>query len=227
MKLAIFDFDGTILNHDTLPGLGEAWQKSRRSRTSYYLAWGRMGPILLAYRRGRISRLTMKQRMMENFIILFRGMHQAEMQEFFAEAYDYLSGFFNPLVLREIEAAHDENYHTILLSGAFQELMEVVAEKLGFDAVIGSRVGYDSSGVIDLKHPVDCVIGEDKYARLTEHLGVQPIDWEHSISYADSYTDISVLEPVGQAILVNPDAQLLAWGQERNCRIISGGTGTL
>jgi HAD superfamily phosphoserine phosphatase-like hydrolase len=221
MKLAIFDFDGTILNFDTFPGLGGAWRQQNRSRLSFYRTWLRMGPILLRYRLRRLPKLMMKQMLTQHFICLFRGMNQTEIRAFFAEAYYYLAAFFNPLVLQELTAVQRDGYHTVLLSGAFQELLEVVAEHLGVQSAIGSQMRYDERGIVDLRQRVDCVLGEDKYTRLIAHFHGQTVYWEKSCSYADSYTDISVLAPVGAPVLVNPDAKLSAWGLTRQCRVIS------
>ena len=58
-------------------------------------------------------------------------------------------------------------------------------------------------------------------ARLQEHLEKSsPIDWEASYGYADSYTDIPLLEAMGKPVAVYPDERLAAHARGQGWEII-------
>ena len=220
MKLAIFDFDGTLLNNDTLPSLAKSWYQQQRSRTTYYRVLTYVMPIIIGYRMHLVSQLTMKQQTMERFVHIFKGMHRSEIQEFFHESYDYLAGFFNPLVLDELERVKQAGFKTVLLSGAYQDLLDIVAEKIGIELVIGSEIPFDQAGVIDLGNKVPGVLGENKFQMLTRYFNSSEIDWADTYSYADSFTDLSILEPAGFPVMVNPDDNLRTYGVKRGWRLL-------
>jgi putative phosphoserine phosphatase/1-acylglycerol-3-phosphate O-acyltransferase len=63
-------------------------------------------------------------------------------------------------------------------------------------------------------------IGQGKVFRLQTHLGDDAIDWRHSFSYADSITDLPLLELAGSPVAVYPDAELATLARERNWDVI-------
>ena len=63
--------------------------------------------------------------------------------------------------------------------------------------------------------------GPGKVTRLQQHLGdAGQIEWQDSYAYADSLTDLPLLERVGHPVAVYPDAELAALAQSRGWEII-------
>ena len=56
--------------------------------------------------------------------------------------------------------------------------------------------------------------------QLKAYLGDDSISWSGSYAYADSYTDLPLLEQVGHPVVVYPDDELAAHAQDRGWEII-------
>jgi len=106
-----------------------------------------------------------------------------------------------------VKKARDEGFHTVLLSGTYDYLLENIGKYLGFDTVIGSKM-YFANGLYSTEKELDIVIGDLKLIKLKEYFSEESVDWEASRAYADGYSDIDLLQAVGNPIAVNPYKQL-------------------
>ena len=77
------------------------------------------------------------------------------------------------------------------------------------------------NGLFDHRGPVPFIDGQEKLRLLQEYFAGQSIDWQQSRSYADSITDLPVLDIVGEPVAVKPDKHLLKHAQKNNWRIIA------
>ena len=221
MKLAIFDFDGTLLSRDTLPCLGREWIRQKRSRLRYLLVYLSIAPDLLWYRIGLISREIMKAAAFRKFNYLFSGMSAEEIKLFFREAYPGLRKHFNNRIIEEIGLARSQGYHCVLLSGSYFELMKMVAADLGLEIVIAARLAF-KDGIFDPKGDTPFIDGESKCSLLQEAFAGQEVDWEASRCFADSVADVKVMGMVGEPVAVNPDPGLLSHARREDWRVLSG-----
>lgn len=219
MKLAIFDFDGTLLTNDTLPSLGREWLRQKRSRIRYYTVLLSVVPVFLKYKAGLVSRETMKGRAFKRFNRIFTGMSRPAIEEFFRQAYPHLSKLFNTAVLDEIRLAREQGFHCVLLSGAYIELLRIVSEDLGIDTVLGARLAYKDE-IFDQRGETRFVDGVTKRLLLLEAFAGQSVDWELSRAFGDSFADICIIETVGERVAVNPDFELLEHAQKNQWRIV-------
>ncbi len=220
MKLAIFDFDGTLFMRDTLPFLGEEWVRQGRPRLKYIITYLTIMPILMLYKMGKVSRARMKYQAMKKFQKMFSALSEKQVMEFFQQCYPALRRYYNPEVLVEIERAKSEGFHLVLLSGAYALLLNLVAEDLEIDTVIGAELYYEG-GTIDYRREISFVDGENKLALLQAVFAGQEVEWELSRSYGDSYDDLLVLEIAGEAVAVNPEDKLLDYAQDNDWRVIN------
>jgi len=220
MKLAIFDFDGTLLTDDTLPCLGREWLRQKRSRSRYYMVLLSVAPVLIKYKAGLMSREAMKGQAFKRFNRIFTGMSRPAVEEFFRQAYPNLRRLFNKSVLDEIELAREQGFHCVLLSGAYLELLQLVSRDLGMETVLGARLAF-KNGVFDHRGETRFVDGAGKRALLFEAFAGQSVDWEHSRAFGDSFADICIIETVGERVAVNPDLELLEHAQKNRWRIVS------
>ncbi len=219
LKVAIFDFDGTLITRDTLPCLGKDWLRQKRSRTRYFRTYLSAIPHVIMWKAGLLSRERMKVRVVHRFNRIFKGLTHEDIEHFFEEAYPTLKELFNPLVINEITSAQREGFYTILLSGAYTELLRIVGEDLGFDCVIGVELPL-SNGSFDHHRRAPLIDGKAKLRLLQEHFVGQEIDWQASRSYGDSYDDLRVLEIVGEPVAVNAEPRLASYAQKRKWRIL-------
>ncbi len=221
MKLAVFDFDGTLLSKDTLPCLGREWLRQKRSILRYILIYLHIAPDLIGYRVGVISREKMKAAAFRKFNRLFTGMNAEEIEGFFCAAYPGLRKHFNSQIIDEIDLARSEGYHTVLLSGSYIELMKMVAADLGLDTVIAAELAL-KDGIFDPQGDTPFIDGDSKCSLLQGAFADQEVDWAGSRCFADSVADVKVMGMVGEAIAVNPDPGLLSYAKQANWRVLSG-----
>jgi HAD superfamily phosphoserine phosphatase-like hydrolase len=221
MKLAIFDFDGTLLMKDTLPCLGKEWLRQKRSKARYITTVLLVLPVVLLYKARLLSRETMKGLAFRRFNRLFTDMTRQEIETFFLNAYPHLYELFNAVVLDEIKLAQERGFHCVLLSGAYIELLQIVSKDLGINTVIGAKLAYKDD-VFDQKGDTPFIDGMTKQTLLLKAFADEEVDWESSIAFGDSYTDICVIETVGERVAVNPDAELLLHAQTNSWRVVQG-----
>ncbi|MFW6015910.1 MAG: HAD family hydrolase [bacterium] len=210
MKLAIFDFDGTLFPKDTLPFLLKEWKRQKYSRMKYIKAYSSLISLYIKYKSGiqsKLSKEDMKIRAVMKFNRLFSGMTEKEVNKFFCNCSKVIQELLNKAVVEEVHKARLEGYHTVLLSGAHQPLLEDLGKSLDIDTVIGTNL-YFNNGIINLEKELEITCGLMKVKRIKDCFKDRDIDWKNSKSYADSYSDLHILKIVGQPIVVNPDKQL-------------------
>lgn len=220
MKLAVFDFDGTLLMKDTLPCLGREWVRQKNSLSRYIKIYLSILPVVLMYKAGFISREKMKRFAFDKFNGIFRKMTRPEIVKFFQQAYPNLRKFFNSKVIKEIKAARDAGFHCVLLSGSYSDLMNIVAEDLGIHTVIAADLVFQE-GVFDDRKTISFIDGESKLSLLQKAFADKDVHWADSKCFADSYADILVMQELGEPVAVNPDSGLLAHAQKQGWKVLS------
>lgn len=105
----------------------------------------------------------------------------------------------------------------MLLSASPHELVEAIARRLGLHRGVGTRTatrGYRLTG--ELEGP-SCY-GSGKVEHLVSSLG--RIDLTDARAYADSASDLPLLEAVGHPVAVNPDAALRRHAEEQGWPVL-------
>lgn len=218
MKLAIFDFDGTLLTEDTLPSLGREWLRQKRSRTKYFIVLLCCIPILIRYKLKLISREKFKNLAFDKFNRIYQGMSLAEINNFFQNAYPNLKTIFNSTVLNEIETARRQGFYCVLLSGSYADLLRIVARDLGIDTVIGAELAF-RDGMFDHTGKIPFINGRKKVSLLLKTFADKSVNWDDSKCFADSVADIELMQLVGEPVAVNPDPGLLAYALDNKWKI--------
>ncbi len=212
MKLAIFDFDGTLFPQDTLPFLLRQWRAQKRSRRRLTAAYASVGVLYVRYKLGLsrgLSREMMRRTALQRVTRIFRGMSKKQVSDFFKHNARLIVPLLRPSVLAELRKAKESGYHTVLLSGGYEKLMDFVGAAIGIDTVIGTALHY-KNGTVDTTRALDIVCGDGKAERLRAAFADKDVCWDDSIAYADSYSDLSILHMVGHPVAVCPDRDLKA-----------------
>ena len=219
MKLAVFDFDGTLSPQDTLPFLLKQWKKFGYSRTKRYRVYASVGGLFLRYKLGRGEREEIRKEGMRRFSRIFSGMGKKEFREFLQRSSQNILPELSAEILREVKKAKASGFHTVLLSGCYETFLKYVAEAIGIDTVIGTEVHF-KNGCVDTDTPMDIVSGDAKTRRINAFFAEKDIDWAQSTAYADSMSDICILEMVGKPVAVHPEDELRAVAEKKGWRII-------
>ncbi|MDA8219030.1 MAG: HAD-IB family hydrolase [Dehalococcoidales bacterium] len=219
---AFFDVDGTLV-----PGAA-IWKgiwayhfakKRRRDRPiRFFLSnIGRWG----LYKAGMLGRDRFYAAWGEGLAVLFQGLTLEEGRDIFVWVWE---NSLCPSLYEEVIAAlrrHQEKGDlVVLVSATLQGLLEVLAQELGADHVIGSRLELHDGHYTGRMAPPLC-FGAHKALRVRELLAsTEPVDLSASSAYADSGHDAALLELVGSPIAVNPDPALLTMAQRRGWPVI-------
>ena len=127
--------------------------------------------------------------------------------------------YAEPLELaREHRARGDRVY---IVSATLQEIVERIAEDVGFDGAIGSTCevvdGVYTGRVMRAAH------GEGKAAAVRELAAAAPLELARSTAYSDSHTDLPFLEAVGHPVAANPDRELRRIARVRGWPVVEFG----
>lgn len=222
MKVAIFDFDGTLFKKQTIPFLMKCYKDKGYDKRAYRkLIYGLL-KIGIRYKlpfwsygkeefRGDATTL---------FIKMFNGKSFRFLEEYFRSCIPYIMKELNETVLLEISKAKKEGKVTVLLSGCFTELLEGVKDRLGMDMVIGtSLTPFIENGVLNVSS-LKVTTGKVKVEKLLERFEDKDINWEESFAYGDSLYDEGVLVMVGNPIAVTPDEGLKKLALDRSWLIL-------
>ncbi|MBO1002834.1 HAD family hydrolase [Pseudogracilibacillus auburnensis] len=207
MKLAIFDFDGTLYKNETFPLL----MKHLKEHTTYGPRYkGLYRSVLvpyISYKLKMYPERKMKMQMMQKYLRAFSGLTETELDEYFAEIANKMRDDFNQDVFSRLHKHNKDNFHTMIVSGAFTPLLKSVAKDVPVDTIIGTDVPL-MEGFYDPKMPIDHVQAERKTELVHDKMNNESIDWENSFAYGDSYSDLFVLKLVGNPVAVSPDEKL-------------------
>jgi HAD superfamily hydrolase (TIGR01490 family) len=155
----------------------------------------------------------------EDGLLLLRGFTPAQMRELVAEE---LEPVLRPLVydepLRLLERHHERGEPSYIVSAALQEVVEAMAEELGFDGALGTICEVEDG--VYTGRGVRSLHGEHKAAAVRELARERGYDLVRSTAYSDSHTDLPFLETVGNPVAVNPDRALRRVAVERGWPVL-------
>jgi HAD superfamily phosphoserine phosphatase-like hydrolase len=225
MKVAIFDFDGTLFPVETIPFLIKQYTRLGYSRFKQITMMARLIPDLVRYKLSRHpDKEVFRHKAVYRFLSLFEGMTKEEVTIFFEKNVDQVAALLDKEVVHEVTQKKSEGYHTVLLSGCFDMLLHPIGEALGFDEIVGTELVFqafkDQQDRIVSTAPIKIVSGDHKLSAAKNIGHGATINWQESIGYADSYYDQPMLNLVGHKVAVNPDHKLRAIAKEKGWQIM-------
>ena len=189
-------------------------------------------------RYGVISRVDLAKSAFWQLLFVLRGASAERVRSASEEGMRVLKGFsveqmrtlvgdamepvLRPLVydepLRLLESHRERGERTYIVSATLQEIVEHIAEDLGFDGAIGSTCeivdGVYTGRSLRAAH------GEGKAQAVRELAEADGLDLPSSTAYSDSHTDVPFLEAVGNPVAANPDRQLRRIARERGWEVV-------
>jgi HAD superfamily hydrolase (TIGR01490 family) len=212
---AFFDLDRTLIRRSSALALAGSFQERGligRKQLAKAAAW----QILFAARGAGAETV---RKAAEDGLMLLRDLEVDEMRVLVAEA---MEPALKPLVYREpldLLARHRERGERVyIVSAALQEIVDALAEELGFDGAVGSLCEVDEGRYTG--RSLRACHGEGKAEALRELADAEGIDLMRSTAYSDSHTDLPFLLVVGNPVAVNPDRELRRVASERGWPIL-------
>ena len=219
MRVAIFDFDGTLYKQETFQLMMDHLKKHPQYHIYYGQFFRSILPRFIAYKLKLYPESRMKERSMQIYMNALRQLSKQEISNYFAEIAEIMQQGFNEKVVEKFRKHQKDNVYTMLVSGAFTTLLELAVEKYPFDQIIGTVIPFNGQSLTDSK-TIYHIQGERKTEKIYQALNDQSIDWENSYAYGDSYSDLPVLQMVGHPIAVQPDKRLYNIAKQNNWQIL-------
>ena len=130
-----------------------------------------------------------------------------------------LLGLIRPEARALLEQHTSAGRETWIVSASPIEIVEPLAIALGMTGGIGT-VGEVDNGVYTGRLAGPFCYGEGKAEAISSLAAEHNIDLATSWSYSDSMSDVPMMELVGNAVAVNPDAQLAALARSRGWPVV-------
>ena len=169
VRVAIFDFDGTLYAKETFQLLMDHLKKHPTYHTKYNRFFRAILPPYIGYKLKLYPEKKMKNRSMQFYLEVFDQLSTNELDTYFEEIAEKMRKDFNPLVISKIEQHVADNVHVMLVSGAYTPLLHLVTRGLPFDTIIGTDVPLKGH-LIDSKTPIFHVQGSQKNEKILASL---------------------------------------------------------
>jgi HAD superfamily hydrolase (TIGR01490 family) len=211
--LAVFDLEHTLMSSNVVDTY--AWLASRHlspSRRARFVAdLVRQGPSLLALdRRDRGDFL-------RSFYLRFEDAPIERLREDSWELFhrQLLTRSF-PEGFARVRAHRAIGHRTLLITGALDFIIEPIRPL--FDDIVCAEMEVRDgrlTGHLTTLPP----IGEARALLLADYAGEHSLSLDESVAYADSASDLAMLEAVGFPVAVNPESRLSAIARRRGWHV--------
>lgn len=212
---AFFDLDRTLLRRSSALALAGSFREHGvigRGQLAKAAAWQ-----LLFAARGAGAETVRKAA--EDGLMILKGFRVDDLRRLVADA---LETVLRPLVYQEplhlVERHRERGEPVYIVSATLQEIVQEVADDLGFDGAVGS-ICEIVDGVYTGRSLRACH-AEGKAAAVRELAAAHGYDLSASTAYSDSHTDLPFLEAVGRPVAVNPDRRLRRIARERGWPVL-------
>jgi HAD superfamily hydrolase (TIGR01490 family) len=221
-KAAFFDVDGTLTTERVWRGMLEYFlQRKLRTWTRRFF-WAYHMPIYLLYKIGLASQSAFRRPWAAHLPWFIRGYSIEQAQDVWDwVAQVYLKPFWRPDALELIKQHNAAGDLVVLVSAGLTPLEEAIAKVVGADLAVGTEPdlseGRYTGGIAS-----EVCLDENKALLAQKKLQTAgaAINMQASTAYADSGTDIHLLEMVGNPVAFHPDEDLRPIAEKRGWRIM-------
>ena len=222
MIAAFFDVDGTLYSGRVWGGLMDYW-KTHGRRLDARLYYLRFMPHYVARKLKLISEEHFRAPWAEHLAWPMRGWTKAQAQACFDwVACEYLKPLRHEDTIARLREHQSQGHVVVLVSSGLSPLLATIGATLDVEHIVGPQVEWRDGRLTGRTLP-PLVIGGRKASVTRQCLrdwGLE-VDLAGSFAYADSISDLPLLELVGHPMAVYPDEQLAALAQERGWPVLN------
>jgi alcohol-forming fatty acyl-CoA reductase len=212
---AVFDMDGTLLSSNVVESylwmrLAELDGRGRLAELGRIAA--KLPSFVRAERHERSGFLRAVYRE-------YAGADVAELDRFVDESLtSHILARLSPEAVRRIREHRAAGHTTVLLTGAIRQLTRPLGPL--FDHIEAADLAVDDRGIATGHLVSSPLVGESRAAWLNEWARREDVDLSASFGYADSHSDLPLLQAVGQPVVVRPDVHLQAHAKKNRWPIV-------
>lgn len=221
--LAAFDLDGTLLKGHVWRGLIKYHRERKMKRLFLWLFALTHYPLWFLAKLGLWDEVRFRTRWMEDFCGIFKGLKKEEMRGILSAVLENeLEQEIRVDLLDTLKEHQAKNHIVMLVSGTFEDLLRLFGEKIGVEHLLGTKVEFREGRCTGRVMGSACM-GSEKVRRIQELIDERGLEFDlsSSFAYADSISDLPLLEWVGNPLAVEPEEKLQAIAQERGWQIMA------
>jgi len=213
MNLILTDLEGTLTTGSSWRGF-RSYFKEHYSSLSYNLFFSRFLLRFPLMKMGLLNRQKTMTAWLQAEIGLMRGLPASEVTAM-AEwvVFNEMWPKCRPDVLLELDKKRLSGAHIVVVSGAYQPIVEAFARKMDAQA-IGTQLVYENGRLSGIELPVN------SYQHKAEKVRIRYPDARIVAAYGDTLSDLPMIEMSEQPVAVYPDTKLLRIVVERGWRVI-------
>jgi HAD superfamily hydrolase (TIGR01490 family) len=212
---AFFDMDGTLLSSNVI----ETYLWMRLRELSGGQRFAEVGRI--AARVPGLVRAERKERsaFLRSIYREYAGARLADLDAVAdAELSDHVLSRLAPAAVRRIREHRAAGHRTVLITGAIRPLTRPLLPL--FDHIEAADLAVDDRGVCTGFLEASPLVGESRAAWMRQWASDRGIDLARSYGYADSHSDLPLLEAVGKPVSVRPDVPLFRHARRHRWPIV-------
>ncbi len=212
--LAVFDVDGTLVETNVVEYF--LWMRLRSQPLDEWPSF--LAQLLREAPRWLYLERRSRAEFQRSFYREYKGLDYEVMKGLGREALDAVTlRRIYPEGMRRIREHKRAGHRVLLLTGALDVVVEPLAELLEVEVDCAHLLVKDGRMTGDLQSPPPA--GEARGALLEEYASKNGIVLSESFAYADSLSDLPMLELAGTPVVVNPDARLSQVAGQRGWRV--------
>jgi HAD superfamily hydrolase (TIGR01490 family) len=212
---AFFDMDGTLLSSNVVESylwLRLAELSTAEKVTEAARMAARLPRIVQADRHDRTG-------MLRAVYKEYAGARLADLDAIVdAHLAPYVLERLAPDAVRRVRQHRAAGHVTVLITGALRPLTRPLAPL--FDHVEAADLDVDVRGRCTGHLTTPPLVGESRAAFVRELARSRGLDLPTSFAYADSYSDLPLLEAVGHPVAVRPDVALLRHARSKHWNVV-------
>ena len=212
--LAVFDVDGTLVETNVVEYF--LYMRLRAQPLEEWPAF--MARMLRQAPRWLYLERRSRAEFQRSFYRQYDGLDPQVMKQLGREALDAVTlRRVYPEGMRRIREHKRAGHRVLLLTGALDVVVEPLAELLDVEVDCAHLLVKDGRLTGDLQSPPPA--GEARAALLEDYAERSGVTLGESFAYADSLSDLPMLEMAGTPVAINPDARLSQMASQRGWRV--------
>ena len=212
--LAVFDVDGTLVETNVVEYF--LYMRLRAQPLEEWPAF--MARMLRQAPRWLYLERRSRAEFQRSFYRQYDGLDPQVMKQLGREALDAVTlRRVYPEGMRRIREHKRAGHRVLLLTGALDVVVEPLAELLDVEVDCAHLLVKDGRLTGDLQSPPPA--GEARAALLEDYAERSGVTLGESFAYADSLSDLPMLEMAGTPVVINPDARLSQMASQRGWRV--------
>jgi HAD superfamily hydrolase (TIGR01490 family) len=223
LKASFFDLDGTLTNSQWWRGYMAYFQRVSQKRLTHLTFLAVHYPQYMLSKAGLISATQFRRPWASHLAWYLRGFSESDAEPIWQSVIqDFLSKHWREDSLHLLQQKQEQGDLVLLVSACMSPLLQRIGEHLKVKHVVGTELQL-RNGVYTGRIAGQVCIANQKAAMSQQYLLDQALSVDLALSetYADSTSDLSLLEMVGNPVAVHPDRKLREIATERGWRIHS------